>query len=181
MPAIDAPIPVKPIRRLSPGFTVIEIVVVMLLMSIVTAVVLGRSITTSEIDVVGQTDKIRNHLRYAQAIALKRSDTVWGIQFAADKYRFFSGISPQSNEILLPGGEYSGGDLFIKYADLGVSITIAGLSPSGAVFFDRLGKPYDAYTDATTNSPLTAPAVIFVSAAGESRFIQISPETGFIQ
>lgn len=178
MPATDGPIPAKPARSLSPGFTVIEIVVVMVLMSIITAVVLGRSITTSEIDVVGQTDKIRNHLRYAQAIAMKRSDTVWGIEFAADKYRFFSGTSPQNNEILLPGGEYSGGDTFIKYSDLGVSITVAGLSPSGAVFFDRFGKPYDDYTN---NSPLLSAASITISAGGESRSIQITPETGLIQ
>ena len=181
MPATDGPIPVKPARRSSQGFTLIEIVVVMVLMSVITAVVLGRSITTSEVDVVGQTDKIRNHLRYAQSLAMKRSDTVWGIQFAGPGYWFFSGTDPANGQVLLPGGEYSGGDKFIKYSDLGVSISVAGLGLSGAVFFDRFGKPYDNYTDATTNSPLTAAASIFVSASGESRFIQITPETGLIQ
>ena len=181
MPAIDPPMPVKPLRSPPAGFTLVEIMVVMVLMSIITAVVLSRSITTSEIDVAGQTDKIRNHLRYAQSMAMKRSDTVWGIQFAGDRYRFFSGTSPQSNEILLPGGEYSGGDTFIKYADLGIGITVTGLPTSGAVFFDRIGKPYDDYTDAATNVPLTAAAVITISAAGESRSIQITPETGLVQ
>lgn len=183
MPANNAPIQAKPARGRSPGFTIIEIVVVMVLMSIITAVVLGRSITTSEVDVVGQTDKIRNHLRYAQAMAMKRSDTVWGVEFPAGQYAFFSGTGQQKQQLLLPGGEYSGGDTFIKYSDLGVSITMSGLpSPNtSAVIFDRIGKPYAAYTDAANNVPLVAPVTITVSAGTDSRDIQITPETGLIQ
>ena len=181
MPANDTTNPALPLRDPLSGFTLVEIVVVMLLMSLITAVVLARSVTTTEVDVVGQTDKIRNHLRYAQATAMKRSDTVWGIQFTADSYRFFSGTSPQNNEILLPGGEYTGGDLFIKYSDLGIDITVLGLPTSGAVFFDYVGRPYDDYTDAQNNVPLTSAANISVSKGSESRTITIEPETGYIE
>ena len=152
-----------------------------MLMSIITAVVLGRSITTAEVDVVGQTDKIRNHLRYAQSIAMKRSDLeVWGIQFAADRYWFFSGATPATSQIRLPGGEYRPADNVIRFVDLGVNLTIAGL-PYGMVYFDRFGRPYTRWVDAGDNDPLLSNAVINISASGESRNVLITPETGLIE
>ena len=154
----------------------------MMLMSIITAVVLGRSITTAEVDVVGQTDKIRTHLRYAQSIAMKRSDlAVWGIQFATDRYWLFSGPITTTSQIRLPGGEYRPADDFIRFVDLGVSVTFANL-PGGMVYFDRFGKPYTRWVDATDNDPLVAAnAVINITASGESRSILITPETGYIE
>ena len=59
--------------RRSPGFTIIEIIVVLLLMSILAATLLGRSVTTSNLDLNSATDKVRNQLRFAQAEAMKRA------------------------------------------------------------------------------------------------------------
>jgi MSHA pilin protein MshC len=181
MPAICSAGPLRPPRKSPEGFTIIEIVVVMLLMSIITAVVLGRSITTAEVDVVGQSDKIRNHLRYAQSMAMKRSDMeVWGIQFSIDRYWFFSGPDPNSGKIRLPGGEYRPAVDEIIYDDLEVNLTIANL-PMGTVYFDRFGRPYTQWTDAANNTPLSSTAFINISASGESRNVLITPETGLIE
>jgi MSHA pilin protein MshC len=181
MPAICSPGPVRPPRKSPDGFTVIEIVVVMVLMSIITAVVLGRSITTAEVDVVGQSDKIRSHLRYAQSMAMKRSDQeVWGIYFDTDRYWFFSGSNPAASRIQLPGGEYTGGNDFIAYSDIGVSLSLTNL-PNRSVHFDRFGRPYNQWTDAANNTPLSNSAVITISASGESRDVLITPETGLIE
>ena len=181
MSANHPPRPAGPIRHPSPGFTLVEIVVVMLLMSIVTAVVLGRSITTSEVDVAGQTDKIRNQLRYAQSMAMKRSDSVWGIRFAADSYWFFRKSGATTEEIQLPGGEYDSSPTRIDYSELGIGVSATGLGDSGTVIFDDIGKPYTAYESETANTPLTAPAEIGISAAGAARTIRITPETGLIE
>ena len=75
--------------RRSSGFTIIEIIVVLLLMSILAATVLGRSVTTSNLDLNSATDKVRNQLRFAQAEAMKRSDTVWGINSSGTEYWLF--------------------------------------------------------------------------------------------
>jgi len=72
----------------------IEMVVVLLLMGIIAATVLGRAITTSDLDLNSETDKIRNYLRYAQAEAMKRSNTVWGIKSAGNEYWLFRDIKP---------------------------------------------------------------------------------------
>ena len=176
---MDAAMPLKSTRGCSSGFTLIEIVVVMVLMSVITAVLLGRSITTSEVDVVGQTDKIRNHLRYAQAMAMKRSDAQWGIEFPADQYAFIKIEGLNLERPLLPGGDYNGNEPFILESELGIDIDIRNLPTpnNSAIIFDRLGKPYTVYP----GTPLTGPVSIDISAGGESRTITVEAETGLIK
>ena len=58
------------------GFTLVEVTVVVVLIGIIAAVVFARSISTDQLNVVGQVDKIRNHIRYAQSMAMKRNE-VW--------------------------------------------------------------------------------------------------------
>ena len=163
-------------RRTS-GFTLVEIIVVLLLMSILGATVVGRSVTTTQIDLISETDKLRNHLRYAQAEAMKRSDTVWGIKFESGQYWLFRGISDE--KVRLPGVDYSGA------SDNKVSVPPGFLltSTKPTVFFDRIGKPYESYTsytDETLNTALGAEMQVTV-AAGESRTIRIVPETGLVR
>ena len=153
----------------------IEMVVVLLLMTIIAATVLGRAITTSDIDLNSETDKIRNHLRFAQAEAMKRSNTVWGIKSAGTQYWLFSGTDPDNpaNEIRLPGATYAGASNRINESDIGVTLS------DFTVFFNRIGRPYTAYTNETVNIPLAAQMQIDV--AGGSRSITITPETGLIR
>jgi type II secretory pathway pseudopilin PulG len=152
----------------------IEMVVVMLLMTIIAATVLGRAITTSDIDLNSETDKIRNHLRFAQAEAMKRSNTVWGIKSAGNEYWLFRTNTPDTNEVRLPGVVYSGASNRIGESDIGVTLS------DFTIFFDRIGKPYTAYTNETTNTPLASLLTISVTA-GETRSITITPETGLIR
>ncbi|MGD9014151.1 MAG: type II secretion system protein [Desulfobacterales bacterium] len=151
------------------GFTLIEITVVLVLMAIISAYVIGRSVTSDQVDVTGQTDRIRNQIRFAQSIAMKRSDAVWGITCNANQYWMFSG-SPATPEVL-PGES----NAQINLSDLGIS-----LDPF-TLYFDRIGRPYEAYTDEDNNTPLDSNLIITVSAGGQNRDITVIPETGLAQ
>jgi prepilin-type N-terminal cleavage/methylation domain-containing protein len=83
------------------GFTLIEITVVLVLMAIIAAYAVGRSISTEQIDLAAQTDKIRNQIRYVQATAMKQSDSIWGITSNANQYWMFKN-NPGTPE-MLPG------------------------------------------------------------------------------
>ena len=96
------------------GFTLVEITVVVVLIGIIAAVVFTRSIATVEINVVGQADKIRNHIRYAQSMAMKRNE-VWVISCDAAQY-WLSDIT--LNPVELPGVTTDR----ISLSDLGVSM-----------------------------------------------------------
>ena len=78
--------------RRSSGFTILEIIVVLLLLSILAATLLGRSITSSTMDLTSATTKSATRLRYAQAEAMKsayEAYPVWGVKSAGLQYWMF--------------------------------------------------------------------------------------------
>jgi len=157
------------------GFTLIEITIVLVLMAIISAYVIGRSIGTEQIDLAAQTDKIRNHIRYAQATAMKQSDAIWGMTSNTNQYWMFrrvTGMPVIDTPVILPGER----NAQITLADLGIDSLTAF-----TVFFDRLGKPYTAYDAENNNSPLNNPLTIIVSAGAQSRSLSLTPETGLLQ
>lgn len=159
----------------------LEIIVVLILMGIIAAYVLGRSLGTDDLDLTAQTDKIRGHIRYAQAEAMKRSDTVWGIKStggADGHYWLFRGTAPDTEKVRIPGAVYADGENQVSLAELKVSLD------AFTVFFNRIGKPYSAYADyedETKNSAITVPVTVSVTAGGQSRSISITPETGLVR
>jgi prepilin-type N-terminal cleavage/methylation domain-containing protein len=158
-------------QRNQRGFTLIEITAVLVLMAIISAYVIGRSISTEQVDLAAQTDKIRNHIRYAKATAMKRSDAIWGITCNNNQYWMFR-TNPATPEVL-PGER-----------NAQINLVSQGINMSDFVlFFDRFSRPYDAYTDETNNNPLPGPLDINITLAsgGPSRTIRVIPETGFVQ
>ena len=153
------------------GFTLVELTVVVVLIGIISAVVFARSISMDRINVVGEVDKIRNHIRFAQSMAMKRNE-VWVISFNATHY-WLSDITT-SNPVKFPGATTDR----ISLADLNVSRN----GNVFAVYFDRLGIPYDSYVDTDTNNPITPgnPMTITISAGSESQTLNVTPQTGFI-
>jgi prepilin-type N-terminal cleavage/methylation domain-containing protein len=159
------------ITRNHRGFTLIEVVVVLVLISIIAATVFTRSITTDQINISAQTEKIKSHIRYAQSMAMKRS-AIWGIRCASNEYWFFSGADPDNgpNQEILPGEQV----VKISLDDLNLTMD------EFTVFFDRYGKPYVDYSDESSNSPLSSDLTITVSGS-HPRNLTITPETGLIR
>ena len=156
------------------GFTLIEITVVLVLMAIIAAYVIGRSIGTQQIDLAAQTDKIRNQIRYAQSMAMKQSDEIWGITSNSNQYWMFKRVigPPIIDTLVIMPGEQNAQ---ITLSDMGIdSLT------NFILFFDRIGKPYTEY-DTTQKTSLDNPLTIVVSAGTQSRDIRVIPETGLVQ
>ena len=156
------------------GFTLIEITVVLVLMAIIAAYVIGRSIGTQQIDLAAQTDKIRNQIRYAQSMAMKQSDEIWGITSNSNQYWMFKRVigPPIIDTLVIMPGEQNEQ---ITLSDMGIdSLT------NFILFFDRIGKPYTEY-DTTQKTSLDNPLTIVVSAGTQSRDIRVIPETGLVQ
>jgi prepilin-type N-terminal cleavage/methylation domain-containing protein len=156
------------------GFTLIEIVVVMVLISIIAAATFSRSITTDQINFVGQVDKIRQHIRYAQSLAMK-GDAIWGIKCFGGRYWLFhyeGSMAHVNSPIKLPGEELS----LIVLTDKGV------LMDAFTLFYNQIGVPYK--TNLTTRVNNTdAKLDINIHAASDGsllRTLVITPETGLI-
>lgn len=156
------------------GFTLIEIIVVFLLMSIIAATVLGRSIGTSDLDLNRQAHKIRAQILYAQSMAMKRNE-YWGIASnGSTQYWLFRHVEPSGIQLieLLPGEENS----LISLADMGVSLN------QFKVVFNESGQPF--INAPTSGNELTAsdnPLITISAPSLDPVTINIEPETGLLQ
>jgi MSHA pilin protein MshC len=155
------------------GFTLIEIIAVLIIVGIVAAVAIGSVMNTAETNMISQANVIKNHIRYAQSMAMKRGD-IWGLKCDGAAYWLFRTNAPdtQANQIIIPGED----NVQISLANK--NITLAAFT----VFFDGNGRPYTAYTDETTNAPVAAALSVTVGSlpAGSSGTFSLAPETGFI-
>ena len=163
------------IRKQS-GFTIFEIVVVLIVMSIITAFAIGRGLSPgTELSV--QTEVLKTHLRHAQARALN-SKIPWGIRTnsAGDTYWLFRYQNPTVMSVQLPGEDSS----TVSLAPKGITIT------AGTYSFDSRGAPY--YTDengtpaaaGTSLRDLGADQVITLQKSSVTETITITKSTGFI-
>jgi MSHA pilin protein MshC len=149
------------------GFTLLEIITVLILISVTSVVIISRTVNIQQIDLEARTAKVQTHIRYAQTMAMKRSDTIWGIKCGGTDYWLFKTNDPDtgSNQVQF----------------LGESSVKVPMSSMGAftLFFDKYGIPYTSYTDESTNSPVSAVNTLLIQI--DSQTFNITPETGFIQ
>jgi prepilin-type N-terminal cleavage/methylation domain-containing protein len=166
-------------KRNEQGFTLIEIVVVLVLISIIAATLFTRSITFPQVNYIGQVEKIQNHIRYAKALAMKRSiaEEMWGINCSGNYYWLFhlkdrsdpEYFGAEDIHIAFPGEENEE----VSFSKIGVS-----MNPF-VVYFDKYGRPFKIgpYTGLTSNLQIT---IHTADADVSTKQIVITPETGFI-
>jgi len=139
------------------GFTMIEIIAVLLILAIMAAVVAFRMMDTGSYDLASQVDVIKNHLRYAQSRAMGTGSS-WGVTFDTTKtYFLFDGTAPRT-PVLFLGEDNSTVSLTNKKSALEIT------SAPQIVTFDGYGSP-----GATT---------ITISTNGGN--ITVTKNTGFI-
>ncbi len=147
------------------GFTILEVVVVLILISIVSVVIISRTTNIQQIDLGAQVDKVQAHIRYAHTMAMKRSDTIWGIKCDGTDYWLFKTNDPDtgSNQVRFLGEDSDK----VPMPDMNAF----------TLYFDKYGIPYTAYTDESINTRVSTPLLVQI----DSENFNITPETGFIQ
>ena len=148
------------------GFTLFEVIMVLLILGIISYFATTRLFTDDGISTASEMDLVKNHLRYAQSRAMN-SDMIWGIRFyPPNQYWLFKGDDPVAGKQRLPNVE----DFIerIPAAPRDGSMTLsANTVPNAVVKFDPFGSP-GSTTDITLN----------LSPGGT---ITITKNTGFIR
>ena len=142
----------------SSGFTMIEVIAVLMIFGVVAAVVVSYAPSTDSYKLASEEATMKGHLRYAQFRAM--GDKVsWGISFTANSYTLQKNGAPASYN--LPNENSAAHNL-----QAGVSIT-AGVGTT--VSFDEWGSPglFDI--------------LITLSVGADSRTVTVTRNTGFIQ
>lgn len=147
----------KSFRRLN-GFTLIEVIAVLLLIGLFSTVALSRYSSTNSIKLVKETEILKNHLRHARSRSMG-DEVQWDIKISTGSYTLEkNGITSAIN---LPGE-----DSPVHSFSNGVTVTTGNGS---TVSFDKWGSPGPADID------------IVLAMGAESRSITISKNTGFIK
>lgn len=131
-------------KRRRNGFTLIEVVAVLVILGIIAAVTIARMGSTSTYDLSSQVDVVKNHLRLAQARAMNSGDD-WGIFFASSTtYYLFHG-SGSTTPVSLPGE----GDTTVNLVTKKSALTIS--SAPLRITFDKYGSPGTTTVTVNTN------------------------------
>jgi len=150
------------------GFTMIEMVMVLIVLAIVSTVIAYRPTTDSN-DLIAQSEILKSHLRYAQIRAM--NDTVsWGINIPDAGYYLLYKNNATASDNILPGEspEKPPGkpnDPQTHYFKGGVIVT-SGVGTT--INFDEWG------------SPGTSTLTITLSKGTETSNITITRNTGYI-
>ena len=127
------------------GFTMIEVIAVLVIMGILAVVAAVKMSNTSDYDLGSQVEVVKGHLRLAQAKALS-SGSPWGIHFAnSTSYYLFQGTG-STTPVIIPGEENATVNLVSKKTKLTVT------PPAGGrITFDQYGSPGAATITINTN------------------------------
>ena len=138
----------------SHGFTMLEVICVLLLIGIISAVIISRAIDNS-VELIGEMEIVKGHLRYAQTRAMN-SNQSWGINFSGSSYTLEE--NGATSVTSLPGESSA-----VSTLALGSISTTAN-----PVVFNQWGNPG---ADAIT---------VTVSDGSDAESFTIAPLTGFI-
>ncbi len=147
------------------GFTLIEVIVVLLIIGILSAFILMRDSGQSidSVENIVEIEKLKSHLRYSQMRALN-SNLTWGIQFQGSTYKLYMYDTSQND---------------YKFPDeIAVDLPKPdSINYTGYISFDSWGVPYSISHKAESN-PL---ANRIISTTGNIGNITIEPYTGYIE
>ena len=141
----------------SKGFTLIEVIAVLVILTIVSAVILSRGSSTGDYDVKSRAEAIKSHIRYAQSQAMA-TGSILGIYIQDSKhYYLFKGTT--ATMVSLPGADSN--PVFLGTSGPSLS--------TGTISFDAMGAP-------------SGVASVTVSMSGvPSELITITQNTGYIR
>lgn len=141
------------------GFTLMEVIVVMILMAIFAMLAVSRQPHT-DMTLRAGAEVLKSHLRYAQMRAMS-SDNSWGVSYDSDNGDYWLFRNEATQRVTLPGETQNSVNLMAK-----------GISLSGALplVFDAWGRPN-----------LEADATFILDKTGKTETITIRRNTGFIQ
>ncbi len=153
-------------ERTSAGFTLIEVVAVMVLLGLLVGTV-ALNTGSHGPRAHGVSSLLESHLLLVKEMAMTSRQLV-GIRFDTERL-VYEGVAIAAEENQTD--PFRGDPLSI---DVDVDVMTTNL-PGNTVFFDKFGRPGDS-----EGNPLTRKGSIVIQAGGKQRALYIEPVTGYI-
>ncbi|HWR02518.1 MAG TPA: prepilin-type N-terminal cleavage/methylation domain-containing protein [Humidesulfovibrio sp.] len=146
------------------GFTLVEVITVLLIIGILSALIATRGNTLNS-DLPARMSEVRAQLRYIQLKAMKSGASYLALQCSNSTYWAYDTATP-STYLLLPGEKSAT-----------ISLTDKNMAMNAfTIAFDRFGIPYSG----SPLAKLSTNATITITAGGQSDSLYVTPETGFV-
>jgi MSHA pilin protein MshC len=158
----------------SHGFTLVELIVVMLVLGILAAVFIPRS-NNPAIVVSTQAEQVAADIRYVQSLAMTQGRR-YRINFITATTYNFTDITGSSTTSPHPSGTPFP-ILLATGVTLSPQLPLVTIFPS-QIAFDGLGIPY---TDQPATIKLASTATISMASGGSTLTVRIFPETGLVR
>ena len=148
-------------HRNNKGYTMVEMLIVLILIGLISAIVFSRSYE-SNAGLVGEVALLKAHLRFVQSLAMADNTKTWGLRIESNKYTLREDGSDSGYN--LPDTDSS-----VRMIPSNTKVSITSVAPNNTITFDEWGSP----------GPQTY-TVTLSDGANPARTITVTKNTGFI-
>jgi prepilin-type N-terminal cleavage/methylation domain-containing protein len=163
----------KSLRKTSPAFTLVEVVIVLMIIGIAAAIVIPMHVSAASTELKTAADMVASDLEYAKSLAISTGKSCYVVfDTSAESYCIKDSAGQVINHPVHIGASYIvsfAGDGRLDKVNI-VSTTFG----ANTIKFDSLGSPYDGSGAALING------VVQLSAEEQTMKVKIEPVTGYI-
>lgn len=179
-------------RRTVRGFTLVELVMVVVLVGVLGAVASARYFDSAGFDAGAYAEQTRAMLRYAQKSAIAQHRPVF-VVFTSKRIALCFNLRSDAscaaaNRVLAPAGNSGakatlaacgGADWYCEATPANLAYLVQGAT-AAYVFFDPLGRPFAAADPYPGDPASFAGLVLRITGDGQNHDVTISQESGYV-
>lgn len=158
----------RSIPKSGAGFTLLELVMVILIVGIISVVAAPNWIGSESFGPEYESRRVLNDIRYTQAMSMSSGQRYRWVRTSSSTYQI---LNESGTAIMLPSGSTS--------VTLSSGVTFGSFSnlPNNLIAFDSVGAPYT--TSTYPGTALSSTATIPVTSSSNTRNVLIAAQTGY--